>query len=310
MVNSYTSIYNLVSYSCYYTISANISSGVSAKIQLSVSDSLNLTGGVDIFIAFLGLDLKITRSNYLIDLKLSASWISSTAIEINLKSASPDPIYVYSLYINWLTYNKGYYNRANFASFTLQQAQGSSFTVTNQSYLHEASTMVGLYSLKISNDSFLDFKTQFDSPNSFSISTSNRNCNFGVSYLILLTYYCSYKTPYYYDATNCYDSCPARYYSDLYKLSCLSCAYDCYTCNGTSCLTCDSSQDHRILNRSSNRCVPENGYFESNNIVSSKCLYDCLTCTSNALCTSCDSLIHHRVMNSSNSRCIPIAGYY
>lgn len=214
IANNYWDTNNMGAYKVFYNISSNVSSATPQSLNFSLDTSLNLTGGVDIFITHLGLDFSTTDSNYVIDLQLSAAYINSTYIQINVTSKSSVPVFIYLLGVNWLAYNRGFYNQANYASFALQTTQGSSFTLTNTSQFYNDTTMVGLYSFSISNDSFYDFQNQYNSPNSFSISTSNRNATFSLSYLVLLTYYCSYTTPYYFASNSlCYDSCPARYYS-------------------------------------------------------------------------------------------------
>lgn len=60
--------------------------------------------------------------------------------------------------------------------------------------------------------------------------------------------------------TSC--QCPPRYFNNLSSLNCSSCPYDCYTCDSLGdCLSCNSAIDFRILENSTNRCVPMDGYF-------------------------------------------------
>lgn len=144
IANTYSNINNIGGYSLFYNISANISSAFPLKMSIAISSPLNLTRGVDIFITFLGLDLKTKNSSNIIDLQISATFIASFYMEIYLKSQSSVPVFLYMICVNWLSYNKGYFNKTNFAYFTLQRTQGSSFTVTNSTYVYGASTMVGL----------------------------------------------------------------------------------------------------------------------------------------------------------------------
>jgi proprotein convertase subtilisin/kexin type 5 len=60
----------------------------------------------------------------------------------------------------------------------------------------------------------------------------------------------------------CYDNCLDRYYQDSQNNTCKACPYDCLRClsNG-SCLACDDPVDHRVLDNSTLRCVPFNGFF-------------------------------------------------
>ena len=138
--------------------------------------------------------------------------------------------------------------------------------------------------------------------------------------------------------------CPVRFVLNITTSACDNCPFDCYTCNITGeCLTCSSVLDFRQLNTTTNRCVPMEGYYETNVSVAgwcssnckecisgtvctlcypryyvdavqacSSCPYDCYTCDSNGNCLSCSSS-DYRVLdnsNASNVRCIPQNGYY
>lgn len=112
------------------------------------------------------------------------------------------------------------------------------------------------------------------------------------SYMHHKTRTCPSDHPYYYIAlVLCYDICPARWYGDTSTSTCLACLYDCYTCtNGTACATCNATTDFRTL--SSSRCVPLNGYYDTNtnNSVASMCSSPCVTCqTTPTTCLTCIS---------------------
>jgi proprotein convertase subtilisin/kexin type 5 len=60
----------------------------------------------------------------------------------------------------------------------------------------------------------------------------------------------------------CYTDCLPRTYGQSQTLVCLDCPSDCYTCDSFgACLSCNNSYDHRVLNSSTKRCVPANGYY-------------------------------------------------
>ena len=165
-----------------------------------------------------------------------------------MKSKSNISLYVQTIYLNLLAFNNGFYNQPKYASFILQTITGSNFTVSNTSFFFLQSTLVALTAISIQKDSFLNFQIQIYSPNFFTISTSNQNASYTIVYLLALTYYCQYSTPFLYNTT-CYDVCPPRYYGDSNNLACNACSYDCYTCSDSSiCTSCNSQNDHRIFN--------------------------------------------------------------
>lgn len=86
----------------------------------------------------------------------------------------------------------------------------------------------------------------------------------------------------------CYDLCPARTYADSSTLSCTVCPYDCYSCDSTNCLSCNTATDFRVLSSSTSRCVPINGYFDNLTTVCVKCGSNCLQCVSASYCVNCE----------------------
>ena len=85
--------------------------------------------------------------------------------------------------------------------------------------------------------------------------------------------------------------------------SCQPCPFNCYTCDSNgSCLSCNSSTDHRFLNGT--RCEPEVGYFSSNNLtVAQQCDPGCTRCLTASVCTACDS--RHVLNNNGGCDCTP-----
>jgi hypothetical protein len=86
----------------------------------------------------------------------------------------------------------------------------------------------------------------------------------------------------------CYSGCPARHFGDNSTQTCMSCPYDCLTCDSSgTCLSCDSTTDHCTLNSASGRCVPLNGYFEISaapTTVAAQCMLQCTSCSSLTSC--------------------------
>jgi hypothetical protein len=83
--------------------------------------------------------------------------------------------------------------------------------------------------------------------------------------------------------------------------SCSPCPFDCLSCgNDGSCFSC-SAQDHRQL--SGSRCVPQAGYFETNQSLAGTCSTGCSLCTSASSCSQCQA--SYTLLNGicSNSTC-------
>jgi len=104
-------------------------------------------------------------------------------------------------------------------------------------------TAIGVFSINVQGDNFLDFNISLVNNNSISISsnnTANIVKSFSVVYFTMMTYYCATSTPFFYALNSiCYDYCIVRTYTDPSSLSCIACPYDCYTCNASSCFTCN-----------------------------------------------------------------------
>jgi proprotein convertase subtilisin/kexin type 5 len=85
----------------------------------------------------------------------------------------------------------------------------------------------------------------------------------------------------------CSDSCPFRHYMDFTIKSCQPCPLDCLICSSDGyCLSCSPS-DFRVLNRVTNRCVPQAGYFENQTQQCASCPRGCSNCQSELICLSC-----------------------
>jgi proprotein convertase subtilisin/kexin type 5 len=85
--------------------------------------------------------------------------------------------------------------------------------------------------------------------------------------------------------------CPFYFYGNTNEWICQPCPYDCYTCsfngyqNG-SCTTCNPL-DYRMLDLSTQRCIPISGYFDNYKSTAVPCPQSCRTCKSLSLCISC-----------------------
>lgn len=96
--------------------------------------------------------------------------------------------------------------------------------------------------------------------------------------------------------------------------TCESCPYDCLTCNGRNCITCDTRPptSFRILNMITQRCeCPPTGFMGlglyddvvNQNRMCVKCDHRCLTCNGPEVnqCTSCTA---NRVLTSGICKCL------
>lgn len=106
----------------------------------------------------------------------------------------------------------------------------------------------------------------------------------------------------------CYATCPYRLYANTTNNKCLSCPFDCYTCDstGANCLSCNPTTDFRTL--SGTRCIPMSGYYESNVTTASACSSGCSVCPNNTYCTVCKPNNFLRADNLCYTACLP--GYY
>jgi hypothetical protein len=213
----------------------------------TLTAGINTGGTVNAYCFINGIDI-IATSAYLISVMITASISSSTTVLFYLKSATTATIYNYlnSLRFDFFAYNDAYYNRGNFANFysgTIQSTGGTSSMSYTSATDYTAVTAIGLNSITVQGDYFLDFNISLVNTNSITISSGNAANSvksFAVIYVTMMTYYCAASTPYFYAIYNiCYDYCIVRTYTDASTLSCTICPYDCYTCNASSCLTCN-----------------------------------------------------------------------
>ena len=100
-------------------------------------------------------------------------------------------------------------NQANFASFTAGSINASTpISYTNTGIVYDRSTFIGIGLLHIVRESFWNISTAFSGADSFTVSSFNQFNYLTVNYLLMLTYYCPYTTPYFYASTECIDVCP------------------------------------------------------------------------------------------------------
>jgi len=72
----------------------------------------------------------------------------------------------------------------------------------------------------------------------------------------------------------CSANCPPRYYPNTVLSICQSCPYDCYTCDGyANCTSCNDTQDNRVLDTDTSRCIPIEGYFQNDTVSVSRLLF-------------------------------------
>jgi proprotein convertase subtilisin/kexin type 5 len=98
------------------------------------------------------------------------------------------------------------------------------------------------------------------------------------------------KPGYFMNSSNqCVNSCPLRQFPNYTAAKCQNCPFDCYTCDNVTnaCLTCNSVTDFRKMNETSKRCIPLDGFYESNLTVSAACPTGCAICVSPTKCILC-----------------------
>lgn len=219
-------------------------------MSISVSPAFNLTGGVAYAASIIGMDISSTSpaSNYIFDIGITVIMVNETILSISIYSESTVPTLMTKLTFNFAIINNGQYNQANFASFTSGSLNSSTpLSYTNTGIVYDKSTFIGIGLLHIQRESFWNMSTTFTGADSFTLSSFNQFSYLTVNYLLLLTYYCPYTTPYFITTHNtCIDTCPDRSFANLTDLTCDSCPYQCFTCDSSgNCLSCSASLDFR-----------------------------------------------------------------
>jgi hypothetical protein len=182
----------------------------------------SILGGIDGTVSFIGYDTTLTSSSNITDFSCFPVAIETNYVTVLLESNSTQPIYIHTVHFSWLVFNKQYFNKANFASFTTLYFQGPSISYTNTSQLYSQTTVASIYSVHFEGDTFLNYTFTFNSPDSVTLASSNRDVYFKSMVLQFFTLYCHYNTPFLLNSTNvCYDVCPADTLADESSLTCL-----------------------------------------------------------------------------------------
>jgi len=101
---------------------------------------------------------------------------------------------------------------------------------------------------------------------------------------------------------SCLTSCSERFFQNTQTWKCSACPYDCLTCDSSkSCLSCSPS-DFRTL--SSNRCVPNDGYYDNLAQAAVRCPTTCKTCISFTVCKTCVNGYYLRNDSKCHSSCL------
>ncbi len=119
---------------------------------------------------------------------------------------------------------------------------------------------------------------------------------FKYSFLMLPYYECPKDHPIYVSSSNtCFNSCSSGYYYDHNSIKCESCSDLCQNCNNyDQCTSCKSSQNRQFVNY---KCLPKDGFYESNTLIAASCTSPCIHCSQSATnCTKCNG--YDRVLNN------------
>jgi len=163
--------------------------------------------------------------------------------------------FIYNVYFSYLIFNKGFY-RANYNLEILSQDFNQFYPLGSNTRNLLSSTNSAFYAIR--------YISSTEGPFSFILDTSITGPTI------------TFTSP----VSNM-----------LLSFTCLqfvsSCPFDCSTCDstGTICLTCNSINDFRVLNGS--RCIPMDGYYESNVTKAAACLNGCLVCKNSSYCLAC-----------------------
>ena len=258
------------------TAGTSISSNNSASISTTLNPNFNATGGFLTFVFIFGLDISSNNpcSKYLFGLGLSVKVDSATQITLTIYSDSATPTLMRKITANVILINNGFFNRNNFAGFTVGSLNYSA--PLSYSKVGEVSyfTFSRLYSFQMKGDNLFGIAIIFNGIDSFRATSLNQVRHYAIDYNLILTHNCPYSVPYSSQGL-CTDQCPARTFVNGTSLQCDRCPYQCYTCDDSylGCLSCNATTDFRYLNGSN--CLPMPGYYETFLTMSGSCSTGC-----------------------------------
>lgn len=155
------------------------------------------------------------------------------------------------------------------------------------------------YSFTISYNA-TTFSARFNGPLSYN---GMRSRYFAYSLAIFPYFECNKRYFIYNQTENlCYDSCANdSFYIDLSTRTCQACPLFCLTCySDSSCKTCESGTNRKLVNY---KCIPIDGYYDTNSNVAAECDDTCVTCFGNATnCTKCPNA-NDIVLNNTCQSC-------
>ena len=258
--------------------------------------NFNLSGGVSTFVSIVGMDTTSSSTAHVFDLGSSVS-NSGTTFTFTVTSTNSVPTTLASITLQYIIYNTGHFNRANFASFSAGSIAGSA-TPTGARLLqgpigltgnnvNQNTTIVGMSNFAINGGSGLNYNTQFVG-NSFSVASTTPNNAFTFNYVLMPTYACNVTNPYYIiNQTSCVATCPNPSYANNATLTCDACPTGCSACTSlTACSACTSGYFLRADNLCYTTCP--SGYVENNvSNTCDTCSTGCSVCTNGSHCTSC-----------------------
>ena len=257
--------------------------------------AINTVGTTRIFVFLNGFNAtSSSATSYSFDIAMVPQYIGSSTLRVTTTSNNAATIQISSLCFAIIGYNE---NDAMAWPFPAARISLGTFdlstpwTDVNSTY-ETYNTFWGIRALNTTGLTTIDISTSLTPQTSVTASTTQAGSSYNLVGLSFEFKECNASsTPYYMVSQDlCYDICPSRYYENNGQMICSSCTnYDCLKClsNGT-CTTCDNATDHRVLDTSTGRCVPDVGYYDSGVAVALPCDSNCLTCSgASTTCTSC-----------------------
>ena len=228
------------------------SSATNLTATLGFDIPLNITGGVikgNCYIA--GWGVESSTPEKLIDFSLKVYDWNATNIMFQLYSNSTVNTYFGFALVNFVVFNYDYYTMSSIGNFIdgnffANFSTGSSKQYNN-THVYDFTTMVGLTGLHYQGS--FQFNTSMTNGTGLTFTSPLTTDWVNMNHWLLMTFYCSYLTPYYYATDQyCYKVCPSRTFGDNVTLTCKSCPIDCLSCNAKKfCTSCDSTNDFRQL---------------------------------------------------------------
>jgi len=169
-----------------------ISAANSYSIPVYSNSGLKISNTTNGTLSFIGYDFNLSGSYNFASFYVNLDSVSSSHAIFTVQSNYYTSTYVNTIHFAWIAFDTQYYNKADFASFTLLYQYGSPISYSDNSHLYSQTTMLTVCSVAFQQNYFIDYSIAVNSPDSVTLNSSNTYSSFIVMVLQLFTYYCSY----------------------------------------------------------------------------------------------------------------------